>query len=275
RRGRRAGLHAVARQAGLDSRVRRGARSRQDRARHDGLRRDGQLAASLPRARRLHLAACRVHAEERRDRGCACGPRLSGPDHRRRRCSRIAARHARDGLLRCESRGRVAGRGRARSIAMSGDEALETPAIALHGVTKRFGRTPVLSAVDARFYPGRLTGLVGPDGSGKTTLMRLMVGLLRPTEGRIEIAGRDTRLDADEIHALIGYMPQRFGLYEDLTVAENLELHAKLKRLGGAERRRAFDAALAFTRLEPFTGRLAGRLSGGMKQKLGLACALL
>jgi len=158
---------------------------------------------------------------------------------------------------------------------MSGDEALETPAIALHGVTKRFGRTPVLSAVDARFYPGRLTGLVGPDGSGKTTLMRLMVGLLRPTEGRIEIAGRDTRLDADEIHALIGYMPQRFGLYEDLTVAENLELHAKLKRLGGAERRRAFDAALAFTRLEPFTGRLAGRLSGGMKQKLGLACALL
>jgi len=146
---------------------------------------------------------------------------------------------------------------------MSGDEALETPAIALHGVTKRFGRTPVLSAVDARFYPGRLTGLVGPDGSGKTTLMRLMAGLLRPTEGRIEVAGRDTSRQADEIHTLTGYMPQRFGLYEDLTVSENLELHATLRRLTGAERRRAFDDALEFTRLGPFTGRLAGRLSGG------------
>ncbi|HEX6995125.1 MAG TPA: ATP-binding cassette domain-containing protein [Gammaproteobacteria bacterium] len=157
---------------------------------------------------------------------------------------------------------------------MSGD-ALPAPAIALHGVTKRFGRITALAAVDARFHAGRLTGLVGPDGSGKTTLMRLMAGLLRPTDGRIEIAGRDTRRHADEIHTLIGYMPQRFGLYEDLTVAENLELYAKLKRLRGAERRHAFDAALAFTRLGPFTGRLAGRLSGGMKQKLGLACALL
>ena len=155
----------------------------------------------------------------------------------------------------------------------SGEEA--PAAIALHAVTKRFGRTVVLDAVSGRVLAGRLVGLVGPDGSGKTTLIRLMAGLLRPSEGRIEIAGLDTRRHGAEIHVLTGYMPQRFGLYEDLTVAENLELHARLRRLTGAERRRAFEAALAFTRLGPFTGRLAGKLSGGMKQKLGLACALL
>jgi len=148
-------------------------------------------------------------------------------------------------------------------------------AIELHGVTKRFGRTAALVDVDARFHAGRLAGLVGPDGSGKTTLMRLMAALLLPSDGHITVAGRDTRRDADEIHRSTGYMPQRFGLYEDLTVAENLELHAKLRRLRGAERRQALDDALEFTRLGPFVERLAGRLSGGMKQKLGLACALL
>src|SRR5690606_29807763 len=142
-------------------------------------------------------------------------------------------------------------------------------------VTKRFGRTAALVDVDARFHASRLAGLVGPDGSGKTTLMRLMAALLLPSDGHITVAGRDTRRDADEIHRSTGYMPQRFGLYEDLTVAENLELHAKLRRLRGAERRQALDDALEFTRLGPFVERLAGRLSGGMKQKLGLACALL
>src|SRR5690606_30514454 len=110
---------------------------------------------------------------------------------------------------------------------------------------------------------------------GKTTLMRLMAALLVPSDGRIEVAGRDSVRDADEIHMLAGYMPQRFGLYEDLTVAENLDFHAKLRRLSAAERERAFAEVLAFTRLGPFTRRLAGKLSGGMKQKLGLGCALL
>jgi len=148
-------------------------------------------------------------------------------------------------------------------------------AIVLDGVAKRFGATWALSGISARIEPGRLTGIVGPDGAGKTTLMRLMGALLAPTEGRIEVAGRDTVRDAEEIHVLAGYMPQRFGLYEDLTVQENLDLHAKLRGLSAAERERAFAEVLAFTELGPFTGRLAGKLSGGMKQKLGLGCALL
>ena len=152
---------------------------------------------------------------------------------------------------------------------------MTSAAIELDGVTKRFGRVEALASVSASIRPGRLTGLVGPDGAGKTTLMRLMAALLWPDEGRITVAGRDTVRDAAEIHALAGYMPQRFGLYEDLTVAENLDLYAKLRRLAGDERERAFAELLAFTRLGPFTARLAGKLSGGMKQKLGLACALL
>src|SRR5690606_32550763 len=113
-----------------------------------------------------------------------------------------------------------------------------TAAIVLDGVSKRFGSTLALSGISARIEPGRLTGIVGPDGAGKTTLMRLMAALLTPTEGRIEIAGRDSVRDAEEIHVLAGYMPQRFGLYEDLTVAENLELHAKLRGLPESERER-------------------------------------
>ena len=148
-------------------------------------------------------------------------------------------------------------------------------AVVLDCVSKRFGTAWALRGVSARIEPGRLTGIVGPDGAGKTTLMRLMAALLVPSDGRIEVAGRDSVRDADEIHMLAGYMPQRFGLYEDLTVAENLDFHAKLRRLSAAERERAFAEVLAFTRLGPFTRRLAGKLSGGMKQKLGLGCALL
>jgi ABC-2 type transport system ATP-binding protein len=148
-------------------------------------------------------------------------------------------------------------------------------AVAIDAVTKRFGSVAALEGVTAAIRYGYLTGIVGPDGAGKTTLMRLMAALLVPTEGRIEIGGRDSVRDASAVHVLAGYMPQRFGLYEDLTVLENLELFAKLHRLGRAERVRAFDQLLSFTHLAPFTGRLAGKLSGGMKQKLGLACALL
>ncbi len=120
-----------------------------------------------------------------------------------------------------------------------------------------------------------ITGLVGPDGAGKTTLMRLMAGLLASSAGSIEVNGLDPVSQAAELREFIGYMPQKFGLYEDLSVRENLELHADLRGVVGPAREGAFGRLLAFAELDRFVERLAGKLSGGMKQKLGLACALL
>jgi ABC-2 type transport system ATP-binding protein len=147
--------------------------------------------------------------------------------------------------------------------------------IHLSSVTKRFGVRTALAGISAEIGCGVVTGLVGPDGSGKTTLIRLMTGLLAPDEGRIEMLGMDTTENPQGVQNEIGYMPQRFGLYEDLTVAENLNLYANLRGLPDAERPQTFARLLDFTALAPFTGRYAGKLSGGMKQKLGLACALI
>ncbi len=144
------------------------------------------------------------------------------------------------------------------------------------GLTKRFGAgSPALDHVSGAIGGGAITGLVGPDGAGKTTLIRLMTGLVLPDEGKLQVLGYDTATDPAPIQAAIGYMPQRFGLYEDLSVEENLTLYAELRGLPDAERKAAFDELLSFTDLRRFTKRLAGKLSGGMKQKLGLACALL
>jgi ABC-2 type transport system ATP-binding protein len=148
-------------------------------------------------------------------------------------------------------------------------------AIHIRSVAKRFGDVVALSDLTASIPRGRLTGLVGPDGAGKSTLLRLVAGLLTPSEGRIELLGHDVVDDVESVHRLIGYMPQRFGLYEDLSVMENLRLYAELKNLDPADTRKTFDQLLHFTRLAPFTRRKAGQLSGGMKQKLGLACALM
>ncbi len=120
-----------------------------------------------------------------------------------------------------------------------------------------------------------ITGIIGPDGAGKTTLMRLAAGLYGPDDGRIELFGEDVVAAPARAQRLIGYMPQRFGLYEDLTVRENLELYADLQGVAIVDRHRRFSELLEMTGLGPYQRRLAGRLSGGMKQKLGLACTLL
>ncbi len=142
--------------------------------------------------------------------------------------------------------------------------------------TKRGSRPQVaLAGISARIEPGVITGLVGPDGAGKTTLLRLLAGLLRPAAGRVSVLGHDMAHEAALAHPYIGYMPQRFGLYEDLSVAENLALFADLHGLTDEARETRVKMLLHFTGLAPFTARLASQLSGGMKQKLGLACALL
>lgn len=150
-------------------------------------------------------------------------------------------------------------------------------AIELRNVTKRFSQDipPAIMDVTADIQIGRVTGLVGPDGAGKTTLLRLMAGLLRPSGGEIRILGENPSDPMSGTKKVLSYMPQRFGLYEDLTVMENLNLYADLRGVLGRDRQEAIDRLLAFTNLGPFTSRLAGKLSGGMKQKLGLACALI
>jgi ABC-2 type transport system ATP-binding protein len=148
--------------------------------------------------------------------------------------------------------------------------------VRMDGLTKTFGSgSRALDAISAAIAGGEITGLVGPDGAGKTTLMRLMAGLLARDHGSLDVLGFDPEKDPESIHAAIGYMPQRFGLYEDLSVSENLHLYADLRGLPMGERSAAFEHLLSFTDLKRFTTRLAGKLSGGMKQKLGLACALV
>ncbi|MCF8709494.1 ATP-binding cassette domain-containing protein [Rhizorhapis sp. SPR117] len=140
-------------------------------------------------------------------------------------------------------------------------------------LVKRFGsgEDPALDSVSVSIEAGIITGLVGPDGAGKTTLIRLLAGLLLPDDGEIETLGHRPGTEMGDI----GYMPQRFGLYEDLSVLQNLRLYAELRGLPRDEHDATFERLLDFTDLRRFQTRLAGKLSGGMKQKLGLACALV
>ncbi|MDR1958379.1 MAG: ATP-binding cassette domain-containing protein [Planctomycetaceae bacterium] len=149
--------------------------------------------------------------------------------------------------------------------------------IHLHQLTKRFVKngSPALDSISVEVLPGRITGLVGPDGAGKTTLLRILAGLLEPTQGTVSAFGRDVVRETLSVRRILGYMPQRFGLYEDLSVMENLSLYAELQGVPQSEQEKRFAGLLRFTGLEAFTSRLAKRLSGGMKQKLGLACALV
>jgi ABC-2 type transport system ATP-binding protein len=148
--------------------------------------------------------------------------------------------------------------------------------VELRGVSKQFeAGPPAVADITTSIVGGGITGLAGPDGAGKTTLLRLILGLLKPDAGSLKVCGLDPITQAPALREIVAYMPQRFGLYEDLTVLENLSLYADLRGVTGGQRQAAFDRLLAFTTLGPFTGRIAGALSGGMKQKLGLACALL
>ncbi len=152
-------------------------------------------------------------------------------------------------------------------------------ALELRAVTRTFTagkrRVVALDGVSLSVRHGRVTGLIGPDGAGKTTLMRLAAGLLGPDSGRVSVLGMDATRDALAVQAAIGYMPQRFGLYEDLSVQENLDLYADLQGVPHGQRAPRYAELMHMTGLGPFTQRLAGRLSGGMKQKLGLACTLV
>ncbi|MCW5962912.1 MAG: ABC transporter ATP-binding protein [Bryobacterales bacterium] len=143
------------------------------------------------------------------------------------------------------------------------------------GLTRRFGNLVAVRGLDLRIPRGEIYGLVGPDGAGKTTTLRLFCGLIDPQEGEVLVDGINASHDVHAVRDRIGYMPQRFGLYTDLTVEENLLFYADLFGMLGAERDRLMAELLRMTRMEPFRKRLAGNLSGGMKQKLALMSTLL
>jgi ABC-2 type transport system ATP-binding protein len=159
----------------------------------------------------------------------------------------------------------------ARGAAPSPDEA----AVRCAGLTRRFGDLVAVDGLDLVVRPGEIFALVGPDGAGKTTLLRMVCGALSPTEGAAEVLGVDVVRDPEQVKARLGYMPQRFSLYGDLSVLENLRVYAGLYRVPPAEFRGRAERLLRDYRLSEFAGRLAQHLSGGMKQKLALACTLI
>jgi len=149
------------------------------------------------------------------------------------------------------------------------------PTIRVNGLTKRFGAVHAVRGVDFEVAAGEIFGLVGPDGAGKTTTMRMLAGVLRPDAGTLSIDGVDVARDPEKAKLHLSYMPQRFGLYEDLTVGENVFFYAELFAVPRRERIARSAELLHAAGLEGFERRLAGQLSGGMKQKLGLVCALI
>jgi ABC-2 type transport system ATP-binding protein len=163
---------------------------------------------------------------------------------------------------------------------MMGASGASAPVLVGRDIHKAFRRetgeqVQALDGVSLTAQRHTLTALVGPDGAGKTTLIRLAAGLMTPDSGQLEVLGIDVPTHPQQVQNLLGYMPQKFGLYEDLTVQENLDLYADLHNIDAAERRERYPQLMEMTALGPFVNRLAGRLSGGMKQKLGLACTLV
>jgi ABC-2 type transport system ATP-binding protein len=151
----------------------------------------------------------------------------------------------------------------------------EIPTVQLNNISKRFGSIEAVNHVSLQAEEGSIVGLVGSDGAGKSTLLRMIATMLKPDSGTIRIHGLDTASHKARVKTLMGYMPQRFGLYLDLTVGENIDFFMDVFGVFGDERRKRRERYLGFSNLSPFIDRLAGALSGGMKQKLGLACVLV
>lgn len=152
---------------------------------------------------------------------------------------------------------------------------MNTTAIKTSSLSKLFGNNIAVDRLNIDIHKGELYGLVGPDGAGKTTTMRLLAAIMDPTSGDAWVAGHSILTESELIKEKIGYMSQRFGLYEDLTVVENILFYADLYEVPNKERPARIERLLGFSNLTPFKSRLAGKLSGGMKQKLGLSCALI
>jgi ABC-2 type transport system ATP-binding protein len=149
------------------------------------------------------------------------------------------------------------------------------PAIKIIGLTRKFDELIAVDNLNLQIEAGEIFGLVGPDGAGKTTTMRLLTGILDPTAGDAWVDDKHVVKQAEQLKENIGYMSQRFGLYEDLTAIENINFYADVYCVPRKQRTAKIDELLGFSGLLPFKTRLAGNLSGGMKQKLGLACALI
>lgn len=147
--------------------------------------------------------------------------------------------------------------------------------ITVHDVSVSFGSTCAVDGVSFGVSRGEVFGLLGSDGAGKSTLLRVMAGILRPSKGRVLVDGNDAFAARDRVKPLLGYMPQRFGLYEDLTVGENMDFFLDVLAIRGMERMTRKRRYLELSGLGPYVDRSAGRLSGGMKQKLAVACVLL
>jgi len=152
---------------------------------------------------------------------------------------------------------------------------MNEPIIETHALTRKFKRVVAVNKVNIRVQPGEIFGLVGPDGAGKTTLLRLLAGVMLPTEGSATVAGFDTVRQAEAIKERLGYMPQRFSLYSDLSVQENMNFFADVFEVRGTEREERLERLLQFARLTEFRDRRAAKLSGGMQKKLALATTLI